>query len=124
MSLRKRRGGALLAAGLAVVLAVVLGACVGGGATSTPVATSQVDMPPSYRFAPATIQVPPGTTVTWTNRDNFSHSVEVIDGGLTPAPVIVRPGETTQLTFDRSGTYPYRCSLHPRDMTGTVIVAG
>lgn len=123
MSRRERRGDVLLVAGFAVVLAVALGAC-GGGATAGPVATSQVDMPPSYRFAPATIQVPPGTTVTWTNRDNFSHSVEVIDGGLTPAPVLVRPGETTQLTFDRSGTYPYRCSLHPRDMTGTVIVAG
>ena len=32
-----------------------------------------VDLPKSYKFAPAAITVTAGTTVTWTNDDNFTH---------------------------------------------------
>jgi hypothetical protein len=44
---------------------------------SQPVRTSQLDLPPSYQFAPASIEVAPGITITWTNHDNFTHSVRV-----------------------------------------------
>ena len=43
-------------------------------AVTVPVATNRVDLPPSYKFEPALITVPDGTTVTWTNKDNFTHS--------------------------------------------------
>ena len=60
------------------VLALASVGCVGGGpdgAEASPVATTTVDMPKSYRFAPQAITVEAGSTVTWTNSDNFTHSV-------------------------------------------------
>ncbi len=106
----------------AFALALVLAAC--GAASSTgPVATSRVDLPPSYLFSPAAITVPAGTTVTWTNHDNFTHSVRLIDLGNQVVGVM-HPGQSLRFTFDRAGTYHYDCSFHPQNMKGTVIVIG
>ena len=49
---------------------LLLGAC--AAALVEPVATDQVDLPPSYRFEPEVITVADGTTVTRTNHDNFT----------------------------------------------------
>jgi plastocyanin len=87
--------------------------------SSAPVRTNHVDLPPSYQFAPASIEVRPGTTVTWTNHDNFTHSVEV--QGQTELHML-RPGDSTQISFDQPGTYPYVCTLHTQNMRGTVVV--
>lgn len=107
----------------ALVLVAVLGGCgasePGGG---EPVATDSVDLPKSYRFAPADVVVPTGTTVTWTNSDNFSHSVQFLGGGLPTEPLLMQPGESVTFTFDTAGVFEYRCHLHPRDMTGSVTV--
>jgi plastocyanin len=46
------------------------------------VATTRVEMPPSYRFEPAVITVRAGSTVTWHNSDHFTHSVSVLGGGF------------------------------------------
>ena len=115
----------------ATVVAAALAACspsgsagaagtdgTGGGA----VATSVVDLPRSYRFAPEAISVPAGTTVTWNNSDNFTHSVQFADGGLPTEPLLMQPGESATFTFAAPGTYSYLCHLHPQDMRGTVTV--
>jgi plastocyanin len=97
------------------------GALIGGCAApapSGPVATDQIDLPRSYRFDPAAVVVPVGAAVTWTNRDQFTHSVRLPDR----THLILRPGESATSTFSRPGEYPYYCSFHARDMRGTVIV--
>lgn len=113
-------------AGAIVALAVALAACSssgsGGGASAAPVATSTVDLPPSYKFVPAEITVQVGTTVTWTNHDNFTHSVQFKDGGLPTDPRLMKPGESATYTFGMAGTFHYQCSLHPQQMQGTVTV--
>lgn len=116
--------GLLLLAG-----ALALSACSTSGASGSPgtgagepVATSTVNLPPSYRFAPETIVVPAGTTVTWTNNDNFSHSVQFLDGGLPTEPLLMQPGASATFSFAAPGTYRYLCHLHPQDMRGTVTV--
>jgi plastocyanin len=81
-----------------------------------------VRLPPSYKFEPAAIRVAAGATVTWTNADNFTHSVQFQDGGLPADPLMMEPGEQATFTFDTPGTYAYRCSLHPQNMRGTVTV--
>ena len=91
-----------------------------GGAQAVP--TSVVDLPPSYRFEPATISVAAGTTVTWNNHDNFTHSVQFLDGGLPTEPMTMQPGASTTFTFTAPGTYSYQCHLHPQNMRGTVTV--
>lgn len=98
----------------------IAGCGAGGDAAASAVATDQVDMPPSYRFAPVAIQVQAGTSVTWTNSDNFTHSV-LFDGESEPI-ALLKPGETASRTFETAGTFPYVCSLHPQDMTGVVEV--
>ena len=109
----------VLAAALTAL--VVLTGC-GGAAEARKgaeaVHTDTVTMPKSYRFDPALIIVPAGTTVTWTNTDNFTHSVRVQDG----ATQMVKPGESTTLRFDTPGEYNYVCTLHSQNMKGKVIV--
>ena len=100
--------------------AVLLLAACSPGTASEPVATDQVDLPPSYRFEPAAITVPDGTTVTWTNNDNFTHNVRLIDDG---GEVLDLPqGESVSFTFTGPGEHRYDCSFHPTDMTGVVVV--
>jgi plastocyanin len=101
------------------VAALVLAAC-SAAAPASPVATSQVDLPRSYKFAPAAITVPVGTTVTWTNHDNFTHSVRLIDDG--GAVMTMKPGASVSYTFETAGLRHYDCSFHPQDMKGTVLV--
>jgi plastocyanin len=108
---------------LSLVLAGCGGGASGGGAGgASPVATSTVDLPASYRFAPADIRVVAGTTVTWTNHDNFSHSVQFLDGGLPSEPRMMKPGESTTFTFQVAGLFHYQCSFHPQNMKGSVLV--
>ena len=111
---RRRAAGALIGA---VLLA--LSACSATG-DPTPVATSQVDLPPSYKFEPEIITVPDGTTVTWTNNDNFTHNVRLLDDGGDVMELA--PGESVSFTFTGPGEHRYDCSFHPNDMQGTVIV--
>jgi plastocyanin len=102
----------------AVLTAGLLAAGCGGSGTSEPVATTEVQMAKSYRFDPKTIEVDAGQTVTWTNEDNFTHTVRV-DGQEDHK---VGQGESVSLTFDTPGTYHYVCTLHRQDMDGEVIV--
>lgn len=99
-------------------LLAVLAAC--SESATEPVATEQVDLPPSYRFEPEVITVPDGTTVTWTNNDNFTHNVRLLDDGGDVMPLA--PGESVEFTFTGPGEHRYDCSFHPNDMTGMVIV--
>jgi plastocyanin len=90
----------------------------GGAKDSKPVATTKVTMVKSYRFDPETIDIQAGQTVTWTNEDNFTHTVEIEGQGDHK----VDRGDSVSITFDKPGTYDYVCTLHSHDMSGTVIV--
>ena len=104
--------------------ASLLGACAPlAGEAQAPVQTAEVNMPPSYRFEPTVIQVPSGTTVTFRNTDNFTHSVSVTSGGSFPY-LNLAPGQSGQITFSQPGTYDYVCTYHSTNMKGKVTVAG
>ena len=92
--------------------------CGGSGASSDPVATTEVSMAKSYVFEPKVIEIEAGETVTWTNDDNFTHTVRV-DGQKDHQ---VEQEERVSITFDTPGTYHYVCTLHRQDMDGQVIV--
>jgi len=101
---------------------LLIAACGAGGATTgaSPVATDTVALPASYKFVPAAIIVPAGTTVTWTNDDHFTHSVDLADDPSEPP--VMSPGQSVQHTFGTPGRYAYVCSFHPNDMRGLVVV--
>jgi plastocyanin len=111
--------GSLLRPALALLAVGLFAACAQTG-SSSPVPTNQVDLPRSYRFAPANITVAVGTTVTWTNSDNFTHSVRGLEGDSQP--LMMKPGEKVTHTFNSPGAFRYDCSLHPKDMKGSVLV--
>jgi plastocyanin len=97
---------------------VLAAGCGGGGGSAEPVATTEVAMAKSYRFDPEAIEIDAGKAVTWTNEDNFTHTVQ-IDGREDQK---VEPGESVSETFDEPGTYHYVCTLHRKDMEGEVVV--
>jgi amicyanin len=72
-----------------------------------------------FKFNPATLTVPVGTTVTWTNQDEEPHTLAAKDGSFH-SPGIDTHG-TYSFTFSTPGSYDYICSIHPF-MTGTVVV--
>jgi plastocyanin len=104
---------------LAVLFAALLAGACQAATPAAPVATSEVDLPRSYKFAPKDISVEPGATVTWTNNDSFTHSVRFLDGGEVQ---MMKPGESVTRTFPAPGLFRYDCSLHPNDMKGSVLV--
>lgn len=89
-------------------------------ATGNATRTDKVDLPKSYRFAPAVIEVATGTSVTWTNSDNFVHNVHLLDGSDVTKGLPL--GGSATITFNEPGTIAYQCSLHPQQMKGTVVV--
>jgi plastocyanin len=72
-----------------------------------------------FMFAPLTVTIPAGTTLTWTNRDDEPHTV-VSDTGLFRSGAL-DTNESFSFKFEKPGTYHYACSIHPR-MVGTIVV--
>jgi plastocyanin len=75
----------------------------------------------NFSFGPATLTVPVGTTVTWSNRDDIPHTVVSSDDAKTFKSRVLDTDEKFSYTFSKAGTFPYFCSIHPK-MTGKVIV--
>lgn len=75
----------------------------------------------NFSFTPARLEIPTGTKVTWTNRDDIPHTVTSAN-----PPKLFHSGpldtdDSFAFTFDRPGTYTYFCVLHPH-MQGRVVV--
>jgi plastocyanin len=76
-------------------------------------------------YAPPTITITAGTTVTWVNNEDpngtdVTH--DVIDGdGTSWSSDYIDPGQSFSHEYDTPGTYPYFCDLH-QNMSGTVVV--
>jgi plastocyanin len=87
-------------------------------APAAPVAGNAVDID-NFAFAPATLTVAAGSTVTWINKDEEPHTVVANDGSFHS------PGMGSQATFSytfpKAGTFDYVCSVHPF-MHATVVV--
>jgi hypothetical protein len=74
-----------------------------------------------FAFDPETVQVAPGTEVTWTNADPEAHTVTARDDSFDSGAI--DPGKDFAVALDQSGTVTYFCAIHPT-MEGTVEVTG
>jgi plastocyanin len=74
-----------------------------------------------FYFSPASINVEPGTTVTWVNQGQAPHTATHTGGTFDSGTL--QPGQSYSYTFNRAGTYAYYCQIHP-NMTGTIVVGG
>ena len=102
------------AIGGAVVVVFVVAGAVSVASPAVPQIAIQ-----SFKFTPATVTIPVGTTVTWVNRDDDAHTVTADDGRLSSAGL--DHGEQFSYRFTAPGTYAYHCALHPH-MTARIIV--
>lgn len=73
----------------------------------------------NFSFAPANLEIPAGTQVRWTNKDDIPHNIVSEDKSFK-SKVLDTDDEFTY-TFSQPGTYKYFCGLHPK-MTATVVV--
>lgn len=105
-----------------VVVAVLAAGCTDDGSTDSAeteqVQTTEVSIE-SFQFQPQNIRVSAGDTVTWTNNDSVAHTATADNGEFDSASL--EPGMTFSHTFEQTGTYDYRCTIHP-DMVGTITV--
>lgn len=101
---------------MAIVVGLTLAAATAGPVWAARSAAVDIQ---EFRFTPATLTVPVGTTVTWTNHDEEAHTVTSATGTFRSAGL--GNEETFARTFTRPGRYEYFCALHPH-MNATVIV--
>ena len=87
-----------------------------------------------FMFGPADVEISAGDSVTWTNGDDFPHSVwsdKRTDGkrdwesvgpdASASLPEALPPMGSSTCTFPKAGTYSYICGIH-NTMRGTVTV--
>ena len=107
------------------VLAILLASQLAGQGQNKGAATQDAKSAPvevkidNFSFTPATITVPAGTTVRWTNRDDIPHTV--VNDDQKFASKALDTDDQYSYTFTKPGTYGYFCSIHPK-MTGKVVV--
>lgn len=81
-----------------------------------------------FRWSPSTAEVQEGTAMAFKNAsESVPHGVQWTGGPETPScpGVPINEGKTNwkgTCTFLRTGTYSFRCVVHPSEMTGTVTV--
>jgi plastocyanin len=102
-----------------MVAALLLSAASPGSSAKAPQPSSAEVKVDNFSFGPASLTVAVGTTVTWTNRDDIPHTVVSTDKVFKSK--VLDTDEKFSFTFDKAGTYPYFCSIHPK-MTGSVVV--
>jgi plastocyanin len=110
------------------LLAIVLGALVlsvpgfGCGSSNDGSKSSGTNVAVAdFSFTPKTINVKVGQTVTWTNDGQIEHTVK---GPGFFSPRALGHGQKYSHRFSRPGRFDYLCTLHPTQMSGTVVVGG
>ena len=118
---QRRRIALLLGAvGVASLLAVALPELTAAGETVSAAAASPATVKiDNFAFAPATLTITAGTTVTWKNDDDSPHRIGDKNGTFKSAALDT--DDTFSHTFAAPGEYPYICTIHPY-MVGKIIV--
>jgi plastocyanin len=91
----------------------------GSMAPASPMGGMQAAEIKQFAFQPKSLEVPVGTTVTWTNGDGASHSVTAANGSFDSG--LFGQGGTFVQRFDQAGTIAYFCTRHG-SMQGEVKV--
>ena len=73
----------------------------------------------NFSFTPATLTIAAGTTVTWINHDDVTHTVTAADKRFVSGAIDTDGTYSHQ--FTTPGTYAYHCAIHPT-MTAQIIV--
>lgn len=93
-------------------------------ATSSPNArpTNHVVEIKGFKFAPATLAVRPGDTITWINRDIAPHTATALDKSWDTG--LLKRGEQKTLTVKPGFSPAYFCLFHPVMKASLTIKTG
>lgn len=107
---------------IAAALGLVLAGCGGGDSTTDGAADAGAPTVRivDFKYAPAELTVPAGTTVTFVNDDSAGHTATSEQSGAFDTGGIDR-GESGKVTLEKSGTFAYICAFHPF-MKGSITV--
>jgi plastocyanin len=102
-------------------------------ATSQPTSTTAPSLTPTkvvqvqivenngqYSFTPASLTVPKGAQVVWTNKSDAPHTVSSDSNAFGTTSNLMQ-NQTFMMTFNTAGTYAYHCNIHTY-MKGTITV--
>ena len=73
----------------------------------------------NFTFAPPSLTVKAGTTVTWRNEDDIPHTVA--SSVRVFKSTALDTDDSFSFTFTEPGSYDYFCSMHPH-MRGKIVV--
>jgi plastocyanin len=104
----------------ALLFGVVAGATALVMAAAHAAAGTQVKID-NFTFSPPTLTISKGTEVTWVNQDDIPHLIVV--PALNLRSHALDTDQQFSYRFDKAGTYPYICGLHP-NMKGRILVTG
>lgn len=65
-------------------------------------------------FHPGEVTIPHGTTLTFSNEDEFIHQVYVDSDAFKYDSEEQEPGQVLKITFPNAGTFPVKCHIHPK----------
>ena len=112
---------------LLTVVGVLLVGCGGSGDGTDRTASSEASSSSAravgiqdYAYKPASITVPVGTTVTFTNRDSTPHTATSKESGAFESGPI-DTNKSGKVVLEKAGTFTYYCLFHPF-MKGTIVV--
>jgi plastocyanin len=116
---------------LTLICAGAIAACGGSSSPSSPSGSSQSrnqgntifigggsSGATTNAFGANPLTIAAGTTLTWVNEDNVTHTATANGNQFNGN---INPGGSFSFTFSQTGSFPYRCTLHP-NMVGTVVV--
>jgi len=72
-------------------------------------------------YYPSSLTVSPGSIITWTNKDNYSHTVTSNINGLFDSDQIQK-GRSFSYKFNKEGTFTYYCKNHLGEGIGMIGV--
>jgi plastocyanin len=90
-----------------------------GSAGDKPASPTEVKID-NFSFGPATVTIPAGTTITWTNNDDVPHVVTSDDNKMFKSKAL-DTDDHFSFTFTKPGTYNYYCAIHPK-MVAKIVV--
>jgi plastocyanin len=73
-----------------------------------------------FTYEPASITVPQGTKLAFTNHDSSPHTATSTESGAFESGTI-KEDQTGSITLEEPGTFSYYCAFHPF-MKGTIVV--
>ena len=113
---------------MSLIAVVIVSACGGAATPASPTPSASASGASvtyqGFKATPLTLEIAKGTTVTWTNKDNITHTItsgtnRTADGKFDSGDTA--QNETFSFTFKDAGTFEYFCSKHT-SMVGFQIV--